>query len=159
MRYTYKIALTSLIFLALSAPVHAGGDTAGTYGAGLTEAATVAIVDLLAAPEKFVGKTVRVEGRVDAVCPMRGCWLDIADRESDRTVRFKVKDGEIEFPITAKGHNVVAEGVFTKVELTEDQAREYAIHLAEEQGRKFDPEQDEVSTVLYRIDGTGAVIE
>jgi cytochrome c-type biogenesis protein CcmE len=134
--------------------------TEGTvYGKGVTASEVVAISDLLAKPDTYVGKTVRVEGLITDVCPKRGCWMDLASDKEFQTVRIKVDDGEIVFPLDAKGKQAVAEGVFTKIEITKDQALEHAKHLAEEKGEKFDPAQaKDLPTAIYQIQGTGAVI-
>ena len=125
-RPTMLLALVALI--AASHPMPAGEETA--YGKPLEGAETVVIADLLADPDHYVGKTIRVEGRVSDVCSHRGCWINITDKAGSSTVRFKVKDGVIEFSTECKGKQVVAEGVFSKFELTEEQAIARAKHHA-----------------------------
>jgi hypothetical protein len=73
-------------------------------------------------------------------------------------MRFKVQDGVIVFPTESKGKNVVAEGIFTKIEMTRDEAVSWAKHQAEERGETFDAETTDVVLAFYRIDGRGAVI-
>jgi len=53
----------------------------------------------------------------------------------------------------------VAEGKFTKTELTREQAVAQAKEEAEENGRKFDPAKVKGGITLYQIEGTGAVIQ
>ena len=55
--------------------------------------------------DAYDGKVMRVEGTVAAVCPNRGCWMDIAGSDGT-TIRIKVKDGEVVFPRTATGKRV-----------------------------------------------------
>src|SRR5690349_279867 len=50
-------------------------------GAGVTLADNVSIDAILADPNAFKGKTVRVEGMVLDVCPKRGCWMELAGHE------------------------------------------------------------------------------
>ena len=90
------------------------------YGAGVKLPQATSVKDLYASPEKFVGKTVRVDGVVTSVCDEMGCWLAIADAgNADRTVRFQAEhDGAIVFPLTLKGKQARAEGVFTEVSPT-----------------------------------------
>lgn len=129
------------------------------YGGGVAAGDLVAVSELLANPEAYVGKTVRVEGLITDVCPKRGCWMNLASDKEFQTVRIKVDDGVIVFPLDAKGKHAVAEGVFTKMEITPEQAVEHAKHLAEEKGEAFDPAKaKDLPTVLYQIHGTGAVI-
>ena len=91
---------------------------------------------------------------------MAGCWIDVATGDQGDKVRIKVDDGVIVFPQEAKGSHAVAEGVFTKIEMTEKEAKAYAAHLAEERGETYDEEKaGKAPTVMYRIQGTGAVIK
>lgn len=149
-------ALAVLAVLLSSAVVAAEGTVYGTVGG---DAAEVTIADLLKSPDAWVGKTVRVAGTVTDVCPRAGCWIDITDDSGQRTIRLKVNDGEIVFPVEASGKPVVAEGTFARIEMTEEQAVGWARHLAEERGDTFDPETDDAPTVIYRIEGRGARIE
>lgn len=153
-RLTLWIALIALC--AACQPALSGEETA--YGQPLAGAETVVIADLLADPDPYVGKTIRVEGEISDVCSHRGCWIAITDESGSSTVRFKVKDGVIEFPMACKGKQVVAEGVFTKIELTEEQAIARAKHHAEERGEEFDPSTVTGPETFYQIKGLGAVV-
>jgi hypothetical protein len=128
------------------------------YGTGVTETESVSVAKLLDGPDEYIGKMVRVEGEITDVCPKMGCWIDIAGQSSKRPIRFKVEDGVIEFPVETKGQQVVAQGVFTKVEMTEAQALRWAQHLADERGEEFDPDTTDAPTTIYRIEGTGATV-
>jgi hypothetical protein len=153
----YAATIVCVLAAAVSVPALAAEGT--IYGKGITATDVVAISDLIATPDKYVGKTIRVEGLITDVCPKRGCWMVLAGDKDFQTVRIKVEDGEIVFPLDAKGKKAVAEGVFTKLEITKDQALEHAKHLAEEKGEKFDPDTvKDLATVTYQIKGTGAVI-
>jgi len=152
--------LSILFLLLLSVTTVALADEAKptTYGAGLGDAKLVPLAKLLSEPQAFVGQRVRVEGRITDVCPARGCWIEIADGDGKQTMRFKVKDGEIVFPVAIKGHPVTAEGVFRKIELDAEQALSHRRHLAEERGEKFDPTRETGPLVLYEIEGLGAIV-
>jgi hypothetical protein len=149
-------ALVAIVAMAAPQPVAAGTE-GKSFGKGLAGAQEVKVVELVANPEKYVGKTVRVEGVVVDVCEKRGCWMDIADGAKAAKVRIKVDDGVMVFPVEAKGSHAIAEGVFTKIEMTPDEAKAYAKHLAEEKGQAL--EANAAPTVLYQIKGTGAVIK
>jgi len=148
----------ALIVLAVAAALPAMADEAAVYGTVGAEAKSVSVVDLLSRPDDYVDTMVRVEGSIAEVCPRMGCWIDIAGQDGSSTIRFKVKDGEIVFPVETKGKRVVAEGRFTRIEMTEDEAVAWAKHVAEELGNEFDPETAEVSTVIYQIAGSGATV-
>ena len=147
-----------LIFTASASAVALAAD-GKVYGSGVAAGDVVAVSELIANPAAYVGKTVRVEGLITEVCPKRGCWMNLAGDKEFQTVRIKVDDGVIVFPLDAKGKHAVAEGVFTKMEITPEKAVEHAKHLAEEKGEKFDPAKaKDLPTVVYQIQGTGAVI-
>lgn len=152
--------LLTILALALALPSFAADETstAQNYGSRMEGAQSVTIAELLASPESFVGKPVRIEGEITDVCPMRGCWIDVKDRKGEASIRFKVTDGEIVFPVEAKGKPVQAEGIFAKIELDATQAESYRRHLAEELGRPYDPEAESGPMVVYRIDGVGATV-
>jgi hypothetical protein len=69
---------------------------------------------------------------------MRGCWVQIQDDTSQETIRVKVTDGEIVFPLYAVGNKIIAEGDSIKLELSEKQAKNWKHHLALEQSTELD---------------------
>lgn len=108
-------AVICAVVLAATGVAAAGGET--KYGAGVSLTEATAVKALLESPETFVGKTVRVDGVAMAVCEHMGCWLAVApEGEPAKTVRIQVDhDGVIKFPMTAKGKQVSAQGVFEEV--------------------------------------------
>jgi hypothetical protein len=151
-----KLAMIVAILSVIAMPLLAGEGK--TYGAGVTLEKPVPLLELLDDPESWVGKSVLVKGTIEDVCPRMGCWINIVGKDAKRHVRLKVKDGEIVFPVEAKGHKVAAQGVFEKIEMSEKEAVAWARHMADEKGEPFD-ETAEVPTVMYQIRGTGAVIQ
>ena len=150
---------TALAAAALAALATAPAFAATKYGKGVSEATPVKLSELMAKPDDYVGKVVKVEGLVTEVCPKRGCWINVAGDKEFQTIRVKVEDGVIVFPLTDKGKKVVAEGTFTKMELTKEQAIERAKHHAEETKTKFDPASVTGPQTVYQIQGTGAVVD
>jgi len=113
-------------------------DPIGFYGNNLSEGLIYDIDDLFLSPDEKIGTKLLVTGIITEVCPMRGCWLQVKDDNSNSSIRIKVTDGEIVFPLSSKGKNVIAEGIFTKIELSEKQAKNWKHHLALEQGIELD---------------------
>ena len=151
------LAVTIPVLLALlCSPAMAGKGK--TYGEPLTGTDVTAISKLLADPEPYVGKTVRVKGVITDVCEKRGCWVTLASDEEFQELRIKAKDGVIVFPVQAKGKKATAEGVFTKIEMNMEQTLKYREHHAEEHGEEFDPESVTEPLVYYQINVTGAVV-
>ena len=133
----------------------------GNYGNKITLKVNHSIGKLLGSPQTYLGEEVLISGEIIEVCPMRGCWIDVKDINTDSHIMIKVTDGEIVFPLSAKGRNVDVQGEFTKLKFTEEQAIKWKIHLAEEQGIKLNPEDisiDPDDLIEYRINGAGAEI-
>lgn len=129
------------------------------YGKELTLKETVKISDIVNNAPAYLGKTVLVEGQIVEVCAKRGCWMELAGDEAFQKIKIKVEDGEIIFPVTAKGKTAQAEGVVESIELSKEQALKYFEHQAEEKGTTFDPSSVTGPVTLYQIRGAGAVIK
>jgi hypothetical protein len=117
------------------------------------------ISKILEKPDEFVGKTVLVEGEVLDVCSMAGCWMELKSDAENQKVKIKVKDGDIVFPVEAKGKSALVEGTVYKIELTKEEAADYYEHVAEEQGTEFDPASVTGPVTFYQIKGIGAEIK
>lgn len=162
-----RISIVALLVGCLMAlPVFAGEPT--EYGDGVTLDTAVAVDDLLASPDDYLGKKVRVEGVITGVCKKRGCWMQVTDAETGNGVRIKVEDGVIVFPYTAMGKKATAEGVFDAIVLTPEQiearAERHAAEHAEGESCDRGPEKESGCDAevredrIYLIRGTGAVI-
>jgi len=148
--------LIALLTIVISISVFAQSEK---YGRDLTLKEKTEISKILSAPEQFVGKTVLVEGEVLDVCQMAGCWMELKSDAKDQKIKIKVKDGDIVFPVEAKGKNAVVEGTVYKIELTKEEAVEYYEHVAAEQGTEFDPATVTGPVTFYQIKGLGAEIK
>ncbi len=133
----------------------------GIYGEKFSHQSSYSISEILNSSNNYLNKDVIVSGKIAEVCPMRGCWIELIDNDNALSLRAKVTDGEIVFPLSAKERSVIVKGVFTKLDLSKEQALNWKIHLAEEQGISLDPD----SVVLnpedyyeYRVNCTGAII-
>jgi hypothetical protein len=126
----------------------------GKLGAGVTVTEVTSIADLHATPEKFVGKTVRLDGVVSAVCTEMGCWMALAaENNPEQVVRFKVEHGtDIVFPISAKGKKASAQGTFEKIAAGDAEGKEAAAEQQATTGKTSD------FGTTYQIKATGAVI-
>ncbi len=147
-----------------SAPPSTGAVVAPTtavegtkFGAGVTLTDTVAVDAILANPDAYKGKTVRVEGMVTDVCPKRGCWFELAGSQPGQKLKFKVTDGEMVFPMDAKGKIAVAQGEVSVRVLTLEETKQHAEYEAKEYGKAYDPASITAPKSIVRIDGTGAV--
>lgn len=105
----------------------ASGASVTAVGAVLAGSEVVTVKDLLANPDAYAGKSVRLEGNVSAMCTHRRGWFAVID-DGDRTgtvVRvltapaFLVPEGSI-------GRKARAEGTVEVVDVAAGAARHYA---------------------------------
>jgi hypothetical protein len=154
------IALTALAALVLLTSTALAGE-ATKYGEGVELEEAVKISQVYAHPEKYLDKTIRVEGRIIDVCHRRGHWMELASDEEFQSLRIEVEHGVIVFPADCKGKYGITEGVVEKVDLTLEQTRHIAHHKANERGEgdTFDEESITEPMTMYIMHATGAVIE
>ena len=150
-----RIILAIAIIIGIAVSVQAGG---GIYGKGITLRDITRISEIMEDPDRFIGKKVLVKGLVVGVCERRGCWMDIASDTAFQKIQIKVADGQIVFPLSAKGKEALVEGVVEKLVLSKEQTVRWYQHKAEEQGKKFDPRSVTEGETIYRIKGIGARI-
>jgi hypothetical protein len=117
-----KRICTAIALVMLSAiPTFAGDSDGEVYGEGVTLQETLSIAQLLAEPDQYTGKKVRVNGVITGVCRKRGCWMQVTNPETGEGIRVKVEDGVIVFPYSAMGQETSVEGVFEAIQLTPEQ--------------------------------------
>ena len=151
---------TSAIFLLLGLLVPFNSLAAELkFGEPLTLEVVTPVSEINKHPEKYLDKRVLIEGLVIDVCAARGCWLDIASDLPFEKIKVKVVDGEIVFPMEAKGRLARVEGIAEEMKLTQEQAIRMGKHHAEEQGKTFDPSTITGPVNFYRLRGLGAVIQ
>lgn len=147
-----------LIILALFTLIFATTVQAQTFGAGLTLTAPTPVSTILEKPEDYLGQKVQVEGLIVDVCAKRGCWMYIAGDKPFQKLRFKVTDGDMVFPMTARGKKATVEGILQKFVLTREEVIARKKHHAEETGEPFDPSTITSGETFYQLRGLGADI-
>jgi len=150
----YKLVI--LLYLFFSVAAYSQSDK---YGKEISLTEKTSISKILETPEQFVGKTILVEGEVLDVCAMAGCWMELKSDAENQKVKIKVKDGDIVFPVEAKGKTALVEGTVYKIELTKEEAVEYYEHVAAEQSTEFDAASVTGAITIYQIKGIGAKIK
>jgi hypothetical protein len=112
-----RVSAALLLLACLLATPLAAADT--TLGTGVSLDTATPIAEVIAAPAGFTGRTIRVEGVVTAVCEHMGCWMTLAPAgatgETPATLRLKVDDGVIVFPVSSRGRSAIAQGVIERV--------------------------------------------
>lgn len=147
------------VLMILVATVGVAGDV-DKYGEELTEGLEItAISEIVGDPDAWVGKKVQIAGEISGVCAHQGCWIDITSA-GDSTLRVKVDDGVIVFPQESLGRQAIAEGEVEILDMEKDQYEAWLRHVAEEEGRDFDPaEVGEGPYRIVRLKGLGSEIQ
>jgi hypothetical protein len=124
-----------------------------SFGVQILPEGAVPVQAVLAEPENYVGRIVKIEGTVREVCQNAGCWLTM-DAGEGPLVRILVdrdEDGGYAFtvPKDIGGRRAIARGILEEQTLDDDERR----HLAEDTGADYVPAFE------YRIEATGVLVE
>mgnify|MGYP006160060619 CR=1 FL=1 len=95
--------LRKKLFLSTTLALLTFTAAAANFGAVVDKTKLVEVADILAKPQSYLQQQVTVKGTVEAVCQKKGCWMQFATAADQPTFRLKVKDGDIVFPVSAKG--------------------------------------------------------
>ena len=112
-------------------------------GAAIGDSATVDLKSAIAAPEALLGQSVIVEGKVDKVCQVKGCWLELMPSGESRGVRVTFENYGFFVPKDSMGWSARLEGEFVRERLSK---------------RDVDHLVGEGATVQKRPDGTAVQI-
>lgn len=95
--------------LALAGNVLA--ESSVSFGDTVNKQQITAVASILAKPAAYLEQQVTVVGEVTGVCTKQQCWMTLATAENEPRFRIKVRDGEMVFPLSAKGKTAYATGV------------------------------------------------
>ena len=91
-------------------------------GAEFGNSPSVDLESVLGAPEVQLGRSVIVEGKVDKVCRMKGCWLELMPPGESRGVRVTFENYGFFVPKDSMGWTARLEGKFVHEELSKGEA-------------------------------------
>jgi hypothetical protein len=120
-------------------------------GAPFTVKDQVTLDAIAKAPEQFAGKTVKVAGKVAAVCKKKGCWLTLAGASPTARARVVFKDYAFFAPLDCQGKLAILEGAVEAKTLGEAERK----HLAEDAGKPV----SEIPKAELRLIATGIEIK
>jgi len=153
-----NIIFVCLFIFTISSLAAFAGD-GKQYGKKLTLKKTTKVSEVLANPEKFVGKKVLIKGTIVDVCKKRGCWMDISSDKEFEKIKVKVEDGVIVFPLTAKGKTATVEGEVYAITSAVEECSNEEEHSGEEHGEECEHSKTKSEKTIYQIKGLGAVIK
>lgn len=115
------------ILMILAAAMLCTVQAATVFGTAVDKTTVVPVNALLQQPQAYLDKVVTISGTVDSVCSKQGCWMKfIADK--DIPFRIKVRDGDMVFPLTAKGKMAYATGTVRLWPQGEDEPDAYQLY-------------------------------
>lgn len=153
-----KIYITGFILLVLSVVFSMAAEEI-KFGDPIELKESLKIKNILENPGDYLGKLIRVEGTIVDVCAHMGCWMEIGGDEPFTKIRVKVNDGDMVFPLTAKGQHAVIEGELVALDLSQEQASMMKKAECEEKGEHFDPDSVTEGITVYQIKPRGVVIQ
>jgi len=89
-------------------------------------------VDFLISEVSSDPQTFKVEGMIEKVCQMKGCWMTLRN-DADVIIRVTFKDYGFFIPKDVNGKKVIIEGEASKELLDEDLAK----HFADDEGVEY----------------------
>ena len=109
--------------VAVVAALFAGGppaiaDDVVTRGGEIGDSPVVDLKVALTERESLIGRSVIIEGKVDKVCQMKGCWLELMPAGESRGVRVTFEDYGFFVPKDSMGSMARLEGKFVREELS-----------------------------------------
>lgn len=144
------VLLSSALFTVQAAPL--------TFGPAVDKTVITPVADVIAAPQQYLDNTITIAGQVQAVCKKQGCWMTLATAEDEPTFRIKVRDGDMVFPLSAKGKTAYASGAVTAQMLNMTATIDYLEELAEKRGETFDPASVTEPLTFYQFVPTSVEI-
>jgi hypothetical protein len=121
--------LAAAVLAALATLAACASTRHDSFGEPVARGETVQAAAVIRHPEAYDGRNVVVEGRVDEVCPQKGCWILM--RDGDQSLRVTFRNHEFFVPKDCAGRTARIQGEFRVVDLPVELAR----HFLEDAGQ------------------------
>jgi len=109
MRSISALLVVSFLLIMTPASFAKGGES--HFGSRFSGEKRADLVEIKSSPRTYVGKRVRIQGRVADVCKNSGCWLVVSDGEE--LMKVTIKNHLFSVPRDIDGRKVVVEGLVT----------------------------------------------
>jgi hypothetical protein len=154
-----KKNMTVLVLTLMMVTLSIFAETEVKFGTEITITEPTKISQILAKPEDYLNKPVRIEGMVVGVCENKSCWMALASDKEFQQIVVKVNDGEMVFPLTAKGKMAIVEGSLYKLQLTKEQTLKAKESNCKQKGNQIEPCMVKEGEVVYQLKPTAVVIK
>lgn len=128
------------------------------FGTAVDRTLLTPVSSLVATPDQYLDKQITVQGRIHSVCSNKGCWMQLESDQASQQFKIKVRDGDMVFPVSARGKIAFATGKLHKTELDLESSREHLADIAERQQKSFDPASVTQPLVFLQLVPTGVEI-
>lgn len=119
--------------MACSAPVQEKSKVSyDSFGASITPD-DLSQITALASIQDNDTLSIKIQGTVDEVCQMKGCWMTLKNEDGE-PIRVTFKDYGFFVPKDISGREVIISGIVSKSALAPDVAE----HYAEDAGTTYD---------------------
>ena len=113
MQRSITCSLALAVILALGLPLVAGAqDDFVKRGAAIGDSPVIDLAQALRSISSYADRTVTVEGTVNRVCQMKGCWMELVPAGAQRGIRVTFKDYAFFVPTDSRGAGARLEGMF-----------------------------------------------
>lgn len=112
------ISVALLIAVPLFAEVIRRGDA-------IRDVEPTALAAVLSDPAAFDGTPIVTSGVVSRACRKKGCWMELSDETSGRSMRVSFKDYAFFVPLDAEGSFARLDGVVKVKKLSKSEADHY----------------------------------
>lgn len=114
-RVRLGIALASAALVVAASPM---AEEVVKRGGDIGDSPQLSLTDALEDPAAHADRTVVVEGKVDKVCPVKGCWMELMPEGESRGVRVTFENYGFFVPKDSMGWKARLEGKFVREELS-----------------------------------------
>ena len=128
------------------------------FGTGAEMDKLISISTVLKSPKSYLNQDITVKGTIVSVCEKRGCWMKLASDKKFQTLRIKVRDGDMVFPLNSQGKTAYATGQLKGIALSKEKAIAYLQHMADESKEHFDPTSITQGITIYQLTPKGVTI-
>ena len=115
-------------YALLAASLLLSAQAATLFGETVDKTVVIPVSQLLQQPANYLDKEVTISGTVDSVCSKQGCWMKFSTDDATLPFRIKVRDGDMVFPLSAKGKTAFATGTVRLWPQGEDEADAYQLY-------------------------------
>ncbi len=136
MNYISALLLIIVFGVTISAQSTQSPNLGQYIGAAINDPNPITLTGLVSAIEKQDTIHTQLRARVEAVCQVKGCWMNLVpiDGNGDISVFVKFKDYAFFMPLDLVGQDVIIEGIAYKEITTVGELR----HYAEDEGKSLE---------------------